>query len=140
MRKEPAPAPLHTWLWPTKPWMHVHVDLAGSFQGKMYFIIVDAHSKWPEVIPMSTTKSNETIAELRRLFAAHGLPQQLVSDNGPQFISDEFATFCKMNGIKHIRCSPYHPSSNGQAEPFVQTFKRAMTVSDDRKKSLNQRL
>ena len=134
VRNALAPAPLHPWLWPTKPWMCVHVDFAGPFQGKMYFIVVDAHSKWPEVIPMSTTTtSNQTIAVLRQLFAAHGLPQQLVSDNGPQFISEEFATFHKMNGIKHICCSPYHPSSNGQAEHFVQTFKRAMTVSDDGK-------
>ena len=106
----------------------------------MYFIIVDAHSKRPEVITMSTTTSSQIIAELRRLFAAHGLPQQLVSDNGPQLIFDEFATFCKMNGIKHIRCSPYHPSSNGQIERFVQTFKRTKTVSDDGKQSLSQRL
>ena len=141
MRNTPAPAPLHPWLWPTKPWMHVHVDFAGPFQGKMYFIVVDAHSKWPEVIPMSGTTSNQTIAELRWLFAAHGLPQQLVSDNGPQFTSDEFATFCKMNGIKHICCLPYHTSSNGQAKRFVQTsFKRAMTVSDDGKQSLSQKL
>ena len=140
VRNAPAPAPLHPWLWPTKPWMRIHVDFAGPFQGKMYFILVDAHSKWPEVIPMSTTTSNQTIAVLRQLFAAHGIPQQLVSDNGPQFTSEEFATFCKMNGIKHIRCSPYHPSSNGQAERFVQTFKRAMTVSDNGKQSLSQRL
>ena len=64
VRNAPAPAPLHPWLWPTKPWMRIHVDFAGPFQGKMYFIIVDAHSKWPEVIPMSTTTSNQTIAVL----------------------------------------------------------------------------
>ena len=104
----PASAPLHPWLWLIKPWMRVYVDFTGPFQGNMYFIIVDAHSKWPEVIPMSTTTSNQTIAELRWLFAVHGLPQQLVSDNGPQFTSDEFATFCKMKGIKHVHCSSYH--------------------------------
>ena len=49
-----------------------------------------------------------------------------MTDIGPQFVADEFATFMKMNGIKHIRCAPYHPSSNGAMEGFVQTFKRAM--------------
>ena len=106
----------------------------------MFFIVVDAHSKWPEVIEMSATTTSHTITELRKLFAVHGLPKQLVSDNGPQFTSVDFATFCKMNGIKHIRCAPYHPSSNGQAERFVQTFKRAMKASSSSQTPLSQRL
>ena len=92
----------------------------------MFLVVVDAHSKWPEVIQMSTTTATNTIDALHRLFSAYGLPQQLVSDNSPQFCADEFAVFCKMNGVKHIRCAPYHPASNGLAEWFVQTFKRAM--------------
>ena len=99
--------------------------------GKMFFIAVDAHSKWPEVYDMSDTTSTKTIAILRHLFAAHGLPEQLVFDNGPQFVSDEFVQFTKKNGIKHICCAPYHPSSNGAAERFVQTFKQAMKASKD---------
>jgi len=80
---------------------------------------------------MHSTTTQKTITKLRKLFAAYGLPEQLVSDNGPQFVSDEFATFMKMNGIKHIRCAPYHPSSNSAAERFVQTFKKAMKASRD---------
>ena len=52
----------------------------------------------------------------------HGLPEQLVSDNGPQFVSSDFGDFCKSKAIKHIRVSPYHPVSNGLAECMVQTF------------------
>ena len=63
---------------------------------------------------------------LARLFSCYGLPEQLVSDNGPQFVSEELRSFLKRNGVKHIRCAPYHPSSNGAAERFIQTFKRAM--------------
>ena len=90
---------------------------------------MDAHSKWPEVFEMPNTSSSKTISVLRQLFSSHGLPHQLVSDNGPQFTSSEFALFLKANGVKHIRCSPYHPSSNGLAERFVQTFKQAMKSS-----------
>ena len=50
------------------------------------------------------------------MFSHFGLPDQLVSDNGPQFTSDEFTQFLKRNGIKHILSAPYHPSSNGQAD------------------------
>ena len=91
--------------------------------GKSFLVVVDAHSKWPEVFEMSSTTALKTIATLRHLFATYGLPEQLVSDSGPQFTSEEFQTFMKQNGIKHIRCAPYHPSSNGAAEQFVQTFK-----------------
>ena len=64
---------------------------------------------------MSKTTSTRTIAELCKLFASYGLPEQIVTDNGPQFTSDEFSHFLKQNGVKHIRCSPYHPASNGMA-------------------------
>ncbi len=89
---------------------------------------------------MTSTTSQKTIDELRKLFAAYGLPEQVVSDNGPQFVSDEFTTFLKSNGVKHIRCSPYHPSSNGAAERFVQTFKQVMKTGSESTPSLTQRL
>ena len=108
--------------------------------GRTFLIVIDAHSKWPEVVEMTTTTAQRTITELRKIFAAYGLPEQLVSDNGPQFVSDDFASFMKMNGIKHIRCAPYHPSSNGAAERFVQTFKRAMKAGVGSTLSLEQRL
>ena len=126
VKSAPTPAPLHLWVWPSKPWKRVHLDFAGAFLGRMYLIVIDAHSKWPEVIEMTSTTAQKTIIELRRIFAAYGLPEQVVMDNGPQFVADELATFMKMNGIKHIRCAPYHPLSNGAVERFVQTFKRVM--------------
>ncbi len=108
----------------------IHIDFAGQFQGKMFFIMVDAHSKWPEVIIMSSTTSEKTIEALSSFFARYGLPEQIVSDNGPQFTSVEFDNFMKQHGIKHIKSAPYHPSTNGLAERFVQTFKNAMRASE----------
>ena len=49
--KLPAVAPLHPWLWPDHPRGRVHVDFVGLFMGQMFFVLVDAHSKWPEVVP-----------------------------------------------------------------------------------------
>ena len=116
------------------------MDFAGPFLGRMFLVVVDAHAKWPEVITMSSTTTSTTINELRHLFSAYGLPKQLVTDNGPQFTSEEFSTFCKQNAVKHIRCAPYHPASNGLAERFVQTFKRAMKALAEDKNSFNQTL
>ena len=140
VRKNPAPAPLHPWLWPAKPWQRVHFDFAGPFQGRMFFVALDAHSKWAEVIEMPSITAQRTIVEVRRLFSAFGLPEQVVTDNGPTFVADEFQSFLKQNGVKHIRVSPYHPSSNGAVERFIQTFKSSMKASATSELSFQHRL
>ena len=75
---------------------------------------------------MSQTSTSKTITILRHIFSIFGLPQQLVTDNGPQFIAEEFRQFCRENGVKHIRSVPYHPSTNEAIERFVQTFKKSL--------------
>ena len=72
---------------------------------------------------MTTTNSTATIQHLRMIFSFFGLPETLVSDNGPQFAAKEFCSFCRLNGIHHILVTPYHPLSNGMVERAVQTFK-----------------
>ena len=72
----------------------------------MFLVAVDAHSKWPEVSVMSTTTVSKAIDILRQMFAAYGLPYQIVSDNGPHFTSSEFAMFMRENDIKQTRSAP----------------------------------
>ena len=122
------------------PWERIHIDFAGPFMHKMFMLVTDAHSKWPEIIEMKDTTAPNTIQEVRKLFAAYGLPQQVVTKNGPQFTSTEFTTFMKSNGVKHIKCPPYHPSSNGAAERLVQTFKRSLKAFVQRGRSIQQGL
>ncbi len=138
-RTAPPAAPLHPWTWPSIPWQRIHIDFA-TYQGNHYLIVVDAHSKWPEVLgPMRTTNAEATINALRTIFARYGLPQQIVSDNGPPFQSAEYEDFLKQNGIQRVLVSPYHPSSNGQAERFVQIFKKFMKTLSS-KTSLPQQI
>ena len=125
-RQKPPTAPLHPWSWPTGVWQRIHIDFAGPFLGHMFLLVIDSHSKWLEVFVMSSTTSIKTIDTLKSLFARYGLPEQIVSDNGPQFTSDEFKSFCKSNGIRHITGAPYHPSTNGAIERAVQTMKKSL--------------
>ena len=74
------------------------------------------------------------------MFARWGLPHQLVTDNGPQFTSLEFENFIKSNGVIHIRSAPYHPATNGHVERFVQSFKQALHISKEERRSLNHRV
>ena len=125
-RKLPMSAPMHPWEWPRSPWSRVHIDYIGPFLGKMFLLIVDSHSKWLEVHVTTNATTATTIDKLQTTFAGLGLPEVLVSDNGPAFSSDEFKEFLKLNGIQHILTPPYHPASNGLAERYVQVFKDGM--------------
>ena len=125
-QKAPSQVPMHPWEWPNCAWSRIHVDYAGPFHGSMFLIIVDAYSKWIDVHPTKSSTSETTIEKLRVTFANQGLPEILVSDNGPCFTSEEFKLFMTRNGIRHITSAAYHPSSNGLAERAVQTFKESM--------------
>ena len=88
-KKMPAPAPLHPWEWSSRPWTRIHIDYAGPFMGKMFLLIIDAHSKWLDVHCVNTATTETTITELRATFATHGIPEVIVSDNGTAFTSHE---------------------------------------------------
>ena len=114
---------LYSWCAPTEPWSRIHVDYAGPFDGCFWLVAIDAFSKWLEIKPQTSTTSAITIKSLREMFSRFGLPKMIVSDNGPQFSSQEFREFCESNNVIHVRTTPYHPKSNGLAERAVRTFK-----------------
>ena len=122
----PPVAPLHPWRWPTRPWARLHLDYAGPFLGKMFLVLIDAHSKWIKAICTPSATSDVVIQELRTLFAQFGLPETIVTDNGSCFVSEEFEAFLKENGIMHITSALYHPSTNGLAERAVQVLKQGL--------------
>ena len=70
MRKEPPKAQIHPWSYPAKAWSKVHIGYAGPVNNAMYLVIVDAHSKFPEVVKMSSTTSVATIQVLHEIFCS----------------------------------------------------------------------
>ncbi|XP_055605734.1 uncharacterized protein K02A2.6-like [Uranotaenia lowii] len=115
---QPWPATKHSW-------ERIHLDFAGPFFNQHFLIVIDAHSKWPEIKAVRSPTTLAVIESLNELFSRCGVPETIVTDNGTQFTSEKFAALCNFNGIQHLRTAPYHPQSNGQAERFVDTMKRS---------------
>ena len=93
--------------------------------GKLFLVVIDAHSKWLEVKLVTNTSTVVPVDTLNSIFATHGLPVTLVSYSGMAFTNDSFKA-CRENGIKHITSAPRHPATNGLVEKAVQTFKASM--------------
>ena len=111
--------------WPetNEPWQRLHVDWAGPINGNYFLVVFDPHSKFLDVHYSTSITSKVACELLRKSFSNFGLPMELVSDNGPCFISQEFKEFLVKNRIKHTLVAPYHPQSNGAGERAVRTFK-----------------
>ena len=77
------------------------------------------------------TSSAEVVRHLKSIMARHGVPTELVSDNGPQFSADVFTEFTKAYGISHNTSSPRYPQGNGEAERAVKTIKTILNKSED---------
>ena len=88
-RPMPAQASIHPWEYPKRPWSRIHIDHAGPYLGHTFLIIVDSYSKWIEAMIVPSTSTEATIKVLRTLFATHGIPEHLVSDNGTGFTSHD---------------------------------------------------
>ncbi|XP_046546911.1 uncharacterized protein K02A2.6-like [Haliotis rubra] len=124
--KATPPVNIHPWEYPSGLWQRLHIDYAGHLMGKMYLVIVDAHSKWIDVHVSNSATSAATIQKRQESFAIFGLPKTVVSDNGTCFSSTEFKMFMDKNGIEHIFTPTYHPGSNGLVERSVQTLKEGI--------------
>ncbi|XP_028514411.1 uncharacterized protein K02A2.6 [Exaiptasia diaphana] len=120
---------------PERPWQSLGTDLC-FVKGKPYLIVVDYFSKYVEVSLLNTLNSAETIRAMESIFARHGTPDVVRSDNGPQYDSNEFAKFASDWDFRHVTSSPIYPQSNGGAERAVQTVKNLLKKSTEPAKAL----
>ena len=126
MRSNPPSVQIHPWTFLARACFRIHVDFAGPVSGCTYLVVVDAYTKFLEVVKMSTTSVKSTVTSLRDIFSRHGFPEIIVSDNGPQFMATECEQFCTSNGILHRSSAAFKSSTNGQAERVVQILKSAI--------------
>ena len=124
-----AKEPLINYEIPTLPWQIVGTDLF-SLYGCDYVVVVDYDSRYPEVETLYDTRSSEVIKKIKSILARHGKCQKMISDNGPQYISVEFANFASEWEFNHTTSSPKHAQSNGLAERTLQTLKQLMKKAE----------
>uniref|UniRef100_A0A8C7WX74 Integrase catalytic domain-containing protein n=1 Tax=Oryzias sinensis TaxID=183150 RepID=A0A8C7WX74_9TELE len=88
-----------------------------------YILVVDYFSRYIEVAKLNVTSAATVIAAMKETFSRHGIPETVVSDNGPQYASEKFKDFAMEYGFVHITSSPRYPQANGEAERAVATVK-----------------
>ncbi|XP_034075852.1 uncharacterized protein K02A2.6-like [Gymnodraco acuticeps] len=122
--------PLMPTQYPGRPWQKLGADLF-MLGSKSYLLVVDYASRYVEMALLTPTKSTDVIHHLKSIFARHGIPETLVTDNGPQFSGRAFEEFSESYGFKHITSSPKYPQSNGVAERAVKTVKSLLKKAAD---------
>ncbi|UYV68125.1 K02A2.6-like, partial [Cordylochernes scorpioides] len=116
---------------PSRPWQKIGMDLF-KFENKWYLVVIDYYSRFPEMIQLDRLTASVVVRSCKSIFARHGIPETVVSDNGTQFgAAREFANFARQYGFTHVTSSPRFPQSNGMAEAGVKIAKLILKKNQD---------
>ena len=110
---------------PNRPWQRVGIDLVHHNKG-WYVIVADYYSKYSWIQALPATAYKDVISALRSCFAEYGIPEDVVSDNGSQFTSQENQLFAALYGFKLTTSSPHYPRGHGFVKSQVQTIKKVL--------------
>ena len=130
--------PLRPTCLPQRPWQQLGADLC-TVKGKEYLVIVDYYSRWLEIHQLHSTTAGAVIKKFRQVFATHGIPEVIVTDNGPNLQCREFRQFASEFDFQHRTSSPGFPQANGEAESAVKTAKKILQQADSELALLNYR-
>lgn len=113
------------------PWTRIAIDIVGPLprtkRGNRFILtVMDFSSRYPEAFPMRKVDAPSVCDNLIQLFSRFGLPQQLLSDNGSNFVSRVTEGLLGRLGVHHIKCSPYRPQTNGMIERWHSVLKRML--------------
>ena len=118
---------------PDRPWSRVAEDQF-KLHSQDYIVLVDFYSDFIEVKKLEENTSSSVVEFLKEQFSRYGIPDSLVTDNGPQFSSQEFRQFALDWEFVHVTSSPHHHKANGKVESAVKTAKSLIkkTLKDNR--------
>jgi transposase InsO family protein len=117
---------------PNRAWKTVSSDIF-MLNGQDYVIMVDHYSDFFEYELLRKATTEGVVKFMKRNFARYGVPDKVISDNGPQYASYEFRNFAKDWEFEHITSSPLYPKANGKAESAVKVCKMMMKKARDGK-------
>ncbi|CAB4005816.1 uncharacterized protein K02A2.6-like [Paramuricea clavata] len=124
------PEPLLTPEMPDGPWQFIHADFYGPLPTGQYIIVlIDKYSRYPEAEIINSTSAKTLIPKLDAIFARHGIPHTLKSDNGPPFNGNEFKTYLTKLGVTHETWTPEWPQGNSVAEAFMKSLGKAIRTA-----------
>ena len=125
------PDPMSRVLPPSAPWQDCSADLLGPLPtGESILVVVDYFSRFLEVAVLKSTTSAKIIEAMTPMFARFGVPYSLRTDNGPQFVSEEFRSFLQTNGIEHRRTTPLWPQANGEVERQNRSLLKCLQIAN----------
>ena len=122
--------PLMPSSFPSRLWERLGMDLF-EHEGRTYLIAVDYYSRWIEIKRLGKQTAESVITACKELFATHGIPDVIMSDNGPQFSAESFQSFASSYGFTHTTSSPKFPQANGVAERGVRSVKGLLKKNED---------
>ena len=112
------------------PWQDCAADILGPLLGgENLLAIVDYYSIYFEVVILRSTTSTKVIDSIQPIFARFGVPHTLKTDNGPQFVSEDFKAFLAENGVEHRTTPPLWPQANGEVERQNRTLLKMIQVA-----------
>ncbi len=128
--QSPPPEPIQPSDMPTGPWEKLHIDFCGPLPSNDYLlVVVDRYSRYPEVEIVKSTKASSVIPKLDKMFATHGIPIVIETDNGPPFSGDDFRRYCNALNIRHEFSTPYWPQANGEVERFNKPLEKVLQTA-----------
>ena len=131
------PEPLRHTPFPDQPWKDLAADLMGPLpSGDYVLVVVDYYRRYFEVDILRSVTSSRIIECLEKVFCTHGLPESLKTDNGPQFVSEEFENFLQENEIQHRTSTPMWPQANGEVERQNISLLKALKIDQAEKKDM----
>ena len=103
---------------PDGPWQKIHVDFYGPLPSGEHLLVIDRYSRYPEVEIVRSTKTSSVIPKLDKMFATHGIPCTITSDNGPPFNGSDYEQYLTALSINKHSSTPRWPQGNAEVERF----------------------
>ena len=126
----------------TEAWQSLAIDFYGPIprSGQYLLVVIDTYSKFPEVEIVKSTSAKACIPKLDRIFATHGIPRKIRTDNGPPFNGDEFKRYMEVLGIEWKTSTPLWPQANRNAESIMKPIGKVIKTATLEGKNWRQEL